>query len=196
MTHPMYSLLGSRPKRSYKFIPVIIKIVSRTVDIPEEKIVAKTRKREIVEARQICMRISKDLTKCSLARIGMEIGRKDHATVLHAIKVVNNLIETSQDFKSKYEIIYNNVLSYVDNSNNFVCPICGGIDILIKAWVNPNLDRFVRYFDEESAEITDSYCNYCKAHVLLILGKEFDYDEQHTVETLPDRLQEFNPIRV
>jgi len=85
---------------------------------------------------------------------------------------------------------------YVDNTNNFVCPICGGIDILVKAWVNPNLDRFVRYLDEDRADVTDSYCNECKAYVELILGKEFEYDEQHTVATLSDRMQELDQVSI
>jgi len=59
----------------------------------------KTRKREIVQARQIAMYFSKLLTGLSLAKIGKSIGNKDHATVLHACKTVNNLIDTDKKFK-------------------------------------------------------------------------------------------------
>ncbi len=60
----------------------------------------KTRKREIVQARQVAMYFSKSLTNSSLSCIGTKIGKKDHATVLHACKTVNNMIETDKEFKN------------------------------------------------------------------------------------------------
>ena len=45
------------------------------------------------------MFFAKSYTKNSLATIGAQIGGKDHATVLHACKTVNNLIETDKRFK-------------------------------------------------------------------------------------------------
>ena len=54
-------------------------------------ITIKTRKREVVEARQIAHDTAKNKTSLSLAAIGWQIGRKDHATVLHSLKVVKNL---------------------------------------------------------------------------------------------------------
>ncbi len=66
---------------------------------------SKTRKREIVQARQVAMYFSKSLTSSSLSTIGAKIGKKDHATVLHACKTVNNLIETDKDFKNQMQEI-------------------------------------------------------------------------------------------
>jgi len=68
-------------------------------NIPIDLLKSKTRKREIVQSRQIAMYFAKTLTKSSLATIGSQIGGKDHATVLHACKTVNNLIETDKRFK-------------------------------------------------------------------------------------------------
>jgi hypothetical protein len=178
----MYKLLGSRPKRGAGFLPVIVDIVAKSLDMDPKLIHKKSRKREIVEARQMCMTYAKNLTTCSLAKIGLNIGGKDHATVLHSVKTVNNLIETDSGYKARYDMILNNILSYVDNTNNFVCPICGGIDVMIKAWVNPNLDKFVKHLDE--IDSTSTFCNKCNAHVELILGKEFDYDAEHSVEAI------------
>ena len=62
---------------------------------------SKTRKREIVQARQIAMFFSKSMTNSSLSTIGAKIGNKDHATVLHACKTINNLMETDKEFKSQ-----------------------------------------------------------------------------------------------
>jgi chromosomal replication initiator protein len=88
-------------KNSKKEISVdyIQKIVCDYFNISPDQLHSKTRKREIVQARQIAMFFSKSLTKSSLASIGSQIGGKDHATVLHACKTVNNLIDTDKRFK-------------------------------------------------------------------------------------------------
>ena len=61
---------------------------------------SKTRKREIVQARQISMFFAKDLTKSSLKTIGMFFGGRDHSTVIHACQTVNDLMETDKQFKN------------------------------------------------------------------------------------------------
>jgi len=86
-------------------IDYIQKVVCNYFNIPVEHIQSKTRKREIVQARQVAMFFSKSLTKASLATIGSQIGRKDHATVLHACKTVNNLIETDKRFRIQIDEI-------------------------------------------------------------------------------------------
>ena len=58
-----------------------------------------SRKRQIVQARQIAMYISRNLINCSLSTIGSEIGGKDHATVLHACTTVADLMSTDRSFK-------------------------------------------------------------------------------------------------
>jgi chromosomal replication initiator protein len=80
-------------------IDYIQKIVCDYFNMPVDSLRSKTRKREIVQARQIAMFFAKSLTKSSLATIGTMIGGKDHATVLHACKTVNNLIETDKRFR-------------------------------------------------------------------------------------------------
>jgi chromosomal replication initiator protein len=82
-------------------IDYIQKVVCDFYKIPVDLIQEKTRKREIVQARQVSMFFSKKFTKASLASIGARIGGKDHATVLHACKTVNNLIDTDKLFKSQ-----------------------------------------------------------------------------------------------
>jgi len=86
-------------------IDYIQKVVCSYFNIPIEQIQSKTRKREIVQARQVAMFFSKSLTKASLATIGSQIGGKDHATVLHACKTVNNLIETDKRFRIQIDEI-------------------------------------------------------------------------------------------
>ncbi len=86
-------------------IEYISKVVCDYFNMHVDSIQAKTRKREIVQARQIAMYFSKSLTKYSLASIGSQIGNKDHATVLHACKTVNNLKDTDKNFRQYVEDI-------------------------------------------------------------------------------------------
>ncbi|HCT31276.1 MAG TPA: chromosomal replication initiator protein DnaA [Bacteroidales bacterium] len=86
-------------------IDYIQKIVCEYFGLPSDVLQTKTRKREIVQARQIAMYFSKSMTKSSLSTIGSIIGGKDHATVLHACKTVNNLKDTDKRFKSQIEDI-------------------------------------------------------------------------------------------
>ncbi len=81
-------------------IDYIQKVVCDYFDINIEMLNSKTRKREIVQARQLSMFFAKRLTKASLASIGLHCGNKDHATVLHACRTVNNLIDTDKQFKT------------------------------------------------------------------------------------------------
>ncbi|UTW62578.1 chromosomal replication initiator protein DnaA [bacterium SCSIO 12741] len=80
-------------------IDYIQKVVCDYFDLNIELLKSKTRKREVVQARQIAMYFSKKMTKSSLANIGAHCGGKDHATVLHACKTVNNLMETDKTFR-------------------------------------------------------------------------------------------------
>jgi chromosomal replication initiator protein len=86
-------------------IEYISKVVCDYFNMPVDSLQTKTRKREIVQARQITMYFSKNLTKYSLASIGSQIGNKDHATVLHACKTVNNLKDTDKNFRQYVEDI-------------------------------------------------------------------------------------------
>jgi len=81
-------------------IDFIQKVVCDYFDLPLEVLKSKTRKREVVQARQLAMYFSKSMTKSSLSNIGIHCGGKDHATVLHACRTVNNLIETDKKFKT------------------------------------------------------------------------------------------------
>ena len=80
-------------------IDYIQKVVCDYFDLAIEILKSKTRKREVVQARQISMYFSKKMTKSSLASIGAHCGGKDHATVLHACRTVSNLSETDKQFK-------------------------------------------------------------------------------------------------
>lgn len=103
--------------REIKDVPIsqIQECVSKATRIPLETMLMKTRKREIVGARQISMSLSKKFTKDSLALIGSQHGGKDHATVLHACKTVQNLLDT-KDINITRD--YNNALKCINDWNS------------------------------------------------------------------------------
>ncbi|MCC9041122.1 chromosomal replication initiator protein DnaA [Myroides sp. M-43] len=86
-------------------IDYIQKIVSDYFQMDTETLRSKTRKRNIVQARQLAMFFAKKYTKSSLASIGSQIGDRDHATVLHACKTIDNLLETDKEFKKFHDDI-------------------------------------------------------------------------------------------
>ena len=84
-------------------IDYIQKVVSDYFQMDVETLQSKTRRRHIVQARQLAMYFAKKFTKASLASIGNQIGKRDHATVLHACKTVDNLSFTDKQFRKYVE---------------------------------------------------------------------------------------------
>ena len=84
-------------------IDYIQKVVSEYFQMDISTLQSKTRKRHIVQARHLAMYFAKKFTKASLASIGSQIGKRDHATVLHACKTVDNLSFTDKQFRKYVE---------------------------------------------------------------------------------------------
>ena len=80
-------------------IDTIQKMVCEYFDVPYDKLLQKTRKREIVQARQITMFLAKAFTKNSLKTIGEHFGGRDHTTVIHSCQTVKDLMDTDTLFK-------------------------------------------------------------------------------------------------
>lgn len=80
-------------------IDTIQKMVCEFFDVPYDKLLQKTRKREIVQARQISMYLAKAFTKNSLKTIGEHFGGRDHTTVIHSCQTVKDLMDTDSLFK-------------------------------------------------------------------------------------------------
>lgn len=80
-------------------IPRIKQVVSDYFGISDEVLVSNSRKRDIVQARQIAMYFCRSLTSTSLDAIGGELGGRNHATVLYACNTVSDLKETDRTFQ-------------------------------------------------------------------------------------------------
>jgi chromosomal replication initiator protein len=87
----------------------ITKCVCDYFKIDENKIRDKTRRKEVVMARQIAMYLSKELTKSSLKTIGLHFGGRDHSTVIHAYNSIDSSIQTDFQLKDTLNSLRNNI---------------------------------------------------------------------------------------
>ncbi len=87
-----------------KIININIESITKTVceylNIAENKIRDKTRKKEVVYARQLSMFLSKEMTNSSLKTIGLHFGGRDHSTVVHACAVIENKKTQNSSFRT------------------------------------------------------------------------------------------------
>ncbi len=82
-------------------IEKIVKTVADYYNVEPVAVESKSRKREIVLVRQTSMFLAKKYLELSTSKIGFHIGRRNHATVLHACKTVHNLLETSKQYRNE-----------------------------------------------------------------------------------------------
>ncbi|MDP3683565.1 MAG: chromosomal replication initiator protein DnaA [Ignavibacteria bacterium] len=90
-------------------IDIITKIVCEFLSVEENKVRAKTRKQEVVLARQLSMYLSKELTKSSLKTIGLHFGGRDHSTVIHACTTIDKLLQSEKSFNETVVSIKNKI---------------------------------------------------------------------------------------
>ncbi len=94
-------------------VKTVIQATADNFNINPEELLSQKRTQDIAMTRQIAMYLCRMLTDLSLPKIGEEFGGRDHTTVLHAFKKIDNLVATNNDFKNRLEMIKNNIL---DNS--------------------------------------------------------------------------------
>jgi len=78
-------------------VAVVQKSVAERFHCKPEELTGKSRSKDIVMARQVAMYLARELTECSLPAIGKEF-EKDHTTVLHSCKKVEDRLKTDKDF--------------------------------------------------------------------------------------------------
>jgi chromosomal replication initiator protein len=86
-------------------IQVIMEEVCTCLKLELSALQSHSRKREIVQARQLTMYLSKKYTDCSLSYIGKVVGKKDHSTVLHACRIIKDQFEINKSFRLLVEEI-------------------------------------------------------------------------------------------
>lgn len=101
-----YSGLYRKRMNNKSIIESIIDEVCFETDINKDVVFMRTRKREIITARQMIQHFIKEKTKLSLSKIGQLTGGFDHSTVIYSWKEVNNL-KANKDYNETYEQIAN-----------------------------------------------------------------------------------------
>lgn len=96
---------GIKNRKQNIDISTIIAAVAKYFNIDESLLRLKSKQQEIVHARHTAMYLSKELTSCSLQTIGAHFGGRNHATVIHACKCIEEVINTNHGFKDKLEQI-------------------------------------------------------------------------------------------
>jgi hypothetical protein len=94
-------LSNSKQKQDDMLFNFIKKIVAGYYSVPHNFHVQKSRKRELVFARQVSMYLMYNNSKASYEKVGHFFGGKDHATVLHAVKTINGYIEVDSKIASQ-----------------------------------------------------------------------------------------------
>ncbi|MBL7998208.1 MAG: chromosomal replication initiator protein DnaA [Candidatus Kapabacteria bacterium] len=96
--------------------PLSMEEIKETVasyySLPIELLAGKTRKHEVVLARQVAMYIAKQLTNMSLKTIGSHFGGRDHTTVLHSIQMIENYLDTDRTVAQSVDILRKKVSQF------------------------------------------------------------------------------------
>lgn len=94
-------------EQSHKSLSIdeIENIVCEHFEVKPDQVRSKTRKRSVVQARQISMFLAKECTRNSLTQIGKYFGGRDHSTVIHACQTVNDLMDTDESLKNTIQEI-------------------------------------------------------------------------------------------
>jgi chromosomal replication initiator protein len=100
-----------KPKEDSISIDAIQKVVSNSFNIKITDIRMKRKYKAYVLPRQVAMYLSRKLTDASLLEIGEKFGGKDHSTVLHSIKKVEEKMSKEPSFKEKVEILKSRIKS-------------------------------------------------------------------------------------
>lgn len=83
----------------------ILKIVSRHFKVARTDLLSSRRSRDVVRPRQIAMYLAKSLTSRSLPEIGRRFGGRDHTTVLHSVRKVEQMMRDDSDLTQEIELL-------------------------------------------------------------------------------------------
>ena len=97
-------LVRSREAKRVR-IEDILRIVSRHYKVPRNDLLSSRRSRDVVRPRQIAMYLAKSLTSRSLPEIGRRFGGRDHTTVLHSVRKVEQLMKDDGDLAQEIELL-------------------------------------------------------------------------------------------
>jgi len=103
MTTAIYSPIVSPYRASdvgpmvKKSMEEIISFICQYKSIDADKLVTKSRERELVYTRQLCMWYIYNITEATLRSIGERFGGRDHTTVIHGKNVIKDLMDANDE---------------------------------------------------------------------------------------------------
>ena len=95
--------VGSPQARAQRALTVdtILEQTCQFFDIDRDEVLSQSRKAAVVQARQVAMYLTQKLTNLSTAKIGVAIGRRNHATVVHSCQNVSRRMTEDADFNDR-----------------------------------------------------------------------------------------------
>ncbi|MEA2048620.1 MAG: chromosomal replication initiator protein DnaA [Campylobacterota bacterium] len=104
-----------KEKKENITIDDIVKIISKELNIKPSDIRSKKRTKNVVNARRIAIYLARNLTPNSMPQIAVYFGMKDHTAISHAMKKINEIIESDENFKVILEELSNKVNTQTQN---------------------------------------------------------------------------------
>ena len=100
-----------KEKRENLTIDHIVKFVSKELNVKPSEIRSKSRSKNIVYARRVSIYLARSLTQSTMPQLAQYFGMKDHTTISHTMKKINELLKTDENFKVKIEELTNKISS-------------------------------------------------------------------------------------
>ena len=94
------------PNKTKEITPsLIINVVAEHFGVKPEDITSKKRNSEFVTPRQVVMYLCREMTDVSFTNIGKLLGKKDHTTVIHGVKKIEDEMQNNEELRNKVDII-------------------------------------------------------------------------------------------
>jgi chromosomal replication initiator protein len=100
-----------KEKKEVISIDDILKLISIELNIKPSDICSKKRTRKVVHARRISIYLARNLTPSTMPQIAVYFGMKDHTAISHAMKKINEIIESDESFKLLLKELTNKIRS-------------------------------------------------------------------------------------
>jgi len=96
-----------KDKKENITIEDIIKFVAKELNVKPSEIRSKSRSKNIVYSRRVCIYLARELTQNSMPQLAQFFGMKDHTAISHTMRKINQLLKEDEDFKVKIDELNN-----------------------------------------------------------------------------------------
>jgi len=98
-----------KERRENITIDSIVKFVSKELNVKPSEIRSKSRSKNIVYARRVAIYLARSLTQNTMPQLAQYFGMKDHTTISHTMKKINELLKSDENFKVKIDELNNKI---------------------------------------------------------------------------------------